>query len=129
MLNSLGTARSGLNIAQIAIDNISNNIANENTEGYHKRVINLSEIDNYDDSYGNGVEVNSIERQTSEYLYYQYIDENSNEGYLAEASEIYALVETIFEETDESGLSKDLDNYYQAIEDLRSDPTNVIYQQ
>ena len=44
MINSLFTAQSGLKVSQSAIDNISNNIANQNTEGYKKRVSNISEM-------------------------------------------------------------------------------------
>lgn len=128
MINTLGTAQSGLQSSQLAIDNISNNIANENTEGYIKRTVNLSEIDTYDNSYGNGVQVDSIDRQMNEYLYYNYLDEYSKENYYSEVSSINESIEIIFTETNESGLSKDLDNYYQSIEDLRSDPSNIIYQ-
>ena len=36
MLNSLGVSLSGLNAAKTAVENVSNNIANENTPGYKK---------------------------------------------------------------------------------------------
>ncbi len=128
MLNTLGTAQSGLSTSQIAIENTMNNIANENTEGYIKRVANLSEVHYDDNSYGNGVEISSIERQTNEYLFKKIVDESSMESYYDKASDIYGLAETIFTETEDSGLSKDLDNYFQAVEDLRSNPSNAIYQ-
>lgn len=128
MIDSLNAAQSGLQASKSVINNISNNIANENTEGYIKRVANLSELSYDDNSYANGVVLTSVERKTNEYLFEQIISQNSTESYYQSASDIYELAETIFTETDDSGLSKDLDNYFQAIEDLRSEPSSEIYQ-
>ncbi len=36
MLKSLNVAQSGLSASKIAVENVSNNIANENTPGYKK---------------------------------------------------------------------------------------------
>ena len=128
MIDSLNAAQSGLQTSRTVIDNISNNLANQNTEGYIKRVANLSELSYDDNSYANGVKVTSIERQVNEYLFEQIISQSSENAYYQKASDIYGLAETIFSETDESGLSKDLDNYFQAIENLRTSPDNEIYQ-
>ena len=69
MMNSLYTAQSGLNTSRYAIDVTSNNIANENTEGYNKRVSLTSEIDSLEDSIGNGVSFDGVNRITNQYLY------------------------------------------------------------
>ena len=45
MLNTLNVSHTGLNAAKIAVENVSNNIANENTPGYKKRVVQTSEIE------------------------------------------------------------------------------------
>jgi flagellar basal body rod protein FlgG len=44
MLGTLSVSHTGLNASRYAIDNIGNNQANENTPGYKKRVVDLSEI-------------------------------------------------------------------------------------
>ncbi len=68
MLNSLGVSLSGLNAAKTAVENVSNNIANENTPGYKKRVVNLTEIAQMDDRItGRGVNASSAYRITSQY--------------------------------------------------------------
>ncbi|XPV68976.1 MAG: flagellar basal body protein [Halarcobacter sp.] len=36
MLNSLNVAQTGLSAAKVAVENVSNNIANQNTPGYKK---------------------------------------------------------------------------------------------
>lgn len=125
--STFSSAQSGLNASRTAIETVSTNIANENTEGYVKRVTNLSELSNAD-SYADGVQVSSVERQTNEYLFEKIMNESSYSSYYSKNSDIYELTETIFTETDESGLSVDLDSYFQAVENLRSDPNNEIYQ-
>lgn len=127
MIGSFTTAQSGLKSSQIALENSMNNIANENSVGYKKKVSYQAEV-NYGNSYGNGVEITNIERQTNQYLFYKIIDETSTQSYYSEASSIYASAELIFNETDEAGLSKDLNNYFQSLENLRSNPSNLIYQ-
>ena len=47
MMNSLYIARSGLDASKYSVDVTSNNIANQNTEGYIKRVVNTSEIGSF----------------------------------------------------------------------------------
>lgn len=128
MLNSLGTAQSGLKSSQLAIENTMNNIANENTPGYTKRVAHLGEIQITGNPYGSGVEIYELERQTNEYLFYKIMGQNSTQNYFQSASNIYGTAETIFKETDSSGLSHDLNNYFASIENLRSDPSSEIYQ-
>jgi flagellar hook-associated protein 1 FlgK len=128
MLGSFTTAQSGLKTSQLAIENTMNNIANENTPGYTKRVTHLAELEITGDSYGNGVEIYELERQTNEYLFYKTMEQSSMQSYFQSASDIYGTAEILFQETDESGLSKDLNNYFASIENLRSDPANEIYQ-
>ncbi|MFA9240368.1 MAG: flagellar basal body protein [Candidatus Paceibacteria bacterium] len=45
MLGTLNVSQTGLNAAKILVENVSNNIANQNTEGYKKRVVQVSEIE------------------------------------------------------------------------------------
>jgi len=127
MIDSLNAAQTGLDTSRYAIDNISNNIANANTEGYKKQSVIISEAGYDSDSYANGVLITGIQRETNVYLYENLINEGSSESYLSKSSDILALAETMFEETDSSGLSVDLNNYLQALEDLRSDSSNEIY--
>ena len=78
MLNTLGVSLTGLNAAKIAVENVSNNIANENTAGYKKRVVQLSEIEQMDARFtGRGVNASSSYRITSQYMYDKLISENT----------------------------------------------------
>ena len=127
MLGTLNVSQSGLNAAKIAVENVSNNIANENTPGYKKRVVNLSEISQTSSSLtGQGVDASSSYRITSQYMYDNIISENSKVNEYEKLSSTLGNVEFVFNETDQSGFSIDLNNYLQSVENLRSNPTSEI---
>jgi flagellar hook-associated protein 1 FlgK len=128
MLNSLNVAQSGLAVAQVQVENVMNNVANENTVGYKKRVVSTSELNHNDERIaGRGVSVNSIDRITDIYVYDKLIKEQSKNAQHTELSDLLASIEAIFHETKDSGLSSDLNRYLQSIEDLRANPKNEIY--
>ena len=128
MLKSLHVAQSGLSASKIAIENVSNNIANENTPGYKKRVVQLSELELIDSRFtGRGVSADEAYRITSEYMYNNMINENTKSNYYDTISSITGNIEIMFAETEESGFSSDLDRYFQAIENLRTNPNSEIY--
>ena len=127
MLGTLNVSQSGLNAAKVAVENVSNNIANENTPGYKKRVVNLSEISQTSSSLtGQGVDASSSYRITSQYMYDNIISENSKVNEYEKLSSTLGNVEFVFNETDQSGFSIDLNNYLQSVENLRSNPTSEI---
>ena len=128
MLGTLNVSHSGLNAAKIAVENVSNNIANENTAGYKKRVVQLSELEQLDSRFtGRGVSSDSAYRITSQYMYDKIISENTKSNYYDKLSNMIGSVESIFSETENSGFSSDLNRYFQSIEDLRTNPNSQIY--
>lgn len=128
MLNSLHVAQSGLTASRTAVEGVMNNISNEHTPGYKKRIVEFSESSHIDGSVtGRGIQVEGVKRITNEYLYDNLIKEESKESYYMELSARLSDVESLFFETTESGFSNDLNRYFQAMEDLRSDPNNEIY--
>ena len=128
MLSTLNVAQTGLSAAQIAVENVSNNIANENTVGYKKRVVQLSELEQMDSQFtGRGVNASGAYRITSQYTYDKLMSENTKSNYYDKLSNMLSNVESIFAETTDSGLSADLNRYYQAVENLRTNPNSQIY--
>lgn len=127
MIHSLNAAQSGLSTSQIAIENAMNNITNENSQGYIKRVANLNELDNSNSTYANGVGISSIDRSVNEYMAYKIQGEASVQSYYSKSSSIDGSLEVSFMETDSSGLSKSLNNYFQSVENLRSNPSSEVY--
>lgn len=128
MLNTINVAQTALTSAQTQVENVMNNIANENTDGYKKRVVDTKELDHSDSRVtGRGVYVYGVNRITNMYVYDNLIDHQSKNFQHNELSSMLSNIEAIFFETDDSGLSADLDNYFQAVEDLRANPNNEIY--
>ena len=128
MLNTLNVSQTGLNAAKIAVENVSNNIANENTSGYKKRVVQTSEIEQMDGRFtGRGVDASSSYRITSQYMYDKLMSENTKTHYYDKLSNMLDSVENIFSETEDSGFSSDLNRYFQSIENLRTNPNSEIY--
>ncbi|MEJ5167673.1 MAG: flagellar basal body rod C-terminal domain-containing protein [Arcobacteraceae bacterium] len=127
MINALHVGQSGLTAARTVVENTMNNIANENTPGYKKRVVSISELAHVDARiYGRGVSVDESYRITDQYVFNNLLKEQGKEANLEELSSMLADVESVFFEGSESGLSNDLDSFFQAIEDLRANPNNEI---
>ncbi len=128
MINSLYTAQSGLNTSRYSVDVTSNNIANENTEGYIKRLVNTSEIPELESDIGNGVSFDGVTRSTSVYLYDKLVSQSSMASYYEQEDSILSNLEIMFSETETSGLSTTLSNFFDSLESLRADSSNLIYQ-
>jgi flagellar hook-associated protein 1 len=128
MLGTLNVSQTGLNAAKILVENVSNNIANQNTEGYKKRVVQISELDQMDSRFtGRGVNASSTYRITSQYMYDKLTSENTKSNYYDKLSNMMGSVESIFAETEDSGFSSDLNRYFQSIENLRTNPNSEVY--
>jgi flagellar hook-associated protein 1 len=128
MLSTLSVSQSGLNAAKIAVENVSNNIANADTPGYKKRVVQLEELSQMDNQFtGRGVNATGAYRITSQYMYDKLISENTKLSYYDKLSNMTGNIQSIFKETTDSGFSADLNRYYQAVENLRTDPTSQVY--
>lgn len=128
MLSTLSVSQSGLNAAKTAVENVSNNIANENTPGYKKRVVQISELEQMDSQFaGRGVGVDGVYRITSQYMYDKLISENSKVSYYDKLSNMLGSVESIFKEKIDSGFTADLNRYYQSVENLRANPSSQVY--
>lgn len=128
MINSLYIAKSGLYTSKYSVDVTSNNIANENTNGYVKRLVNTSELPELESNIGNGVSFDGVTRNTSVYLYDKLVSQSSMASYYEQENSTLSNLEIMFSETETSGFSTTLNNFFNSIESLRADSTNLIYQ-
>ncbi|MBI3873555.1 MAG: hypothetical protein HY307_00805 [Arcobacter sp.] len=127
MLNTLNVALSGLYSSKTQVENVMNNIANENTVGYKKRVVDVKEAENSDNRLtGRGSTVTNVNRITNLYMYDNLMKAQSKNSEYTQLSTMLGDVESIFSETDTSGMSTSLDGYFQAVEDLRANPYDQI---
>lgn len=129
MMNSLYISQTGLQGSRYSIDNTSNNIANENTAGYNKRVSSTSELSpTSNNKIGSGLSFDSVDRVNNFYLYNKMVAQTSTTSYYSQKNAILEGTEQAFQETDTYGFSLTLNNYFYATETLRSDPNDLIYQ-
>ncbi|MCG3714623.1 flagellar hook-associated protein FlgK [Aliarcobacter butzleri] len=128
LFGTFSVAQTGLSASKYGIETVSNNIANKDTDGYKKRVTDLSEVGQMGSSItGRGVSVDGVSRVTSQYLYDNYMKEYTKTSYYDKMTSMLSSVEKVFAETDTAGLSVDLNNYFTAVEQLRSNPNSQVY--
>lgn len=119
---------------QIAIEIISNNISNVNTDGYHRQEVvfqsgiptsvNQSGFGGGIGQIGSGVLVDYIKRYSSEFLDKRYRLEQAEACKWEYKGDVLSRVETLFADLGDGGMTTKLDNFWDAWQVLSSDPTN-----
>lgn len=137
----MSSAFFGINVAlralmaqQMAIDVTNHNIANANTEGFSRQDVHMVASAPFPlpslsrlmvpGQMGTGVEVDQVRRIRDAYLDLQVRSELLKHGYWTTAQEIIRKVEVVFGEPGERALSAQLDRFWNAWQQLSSDPQN-----
>ena len=123
--DTFSIATQALLIAQNAMGIISNNMANVNTEGYSRQVLELASSPTYKSKYGEigtGVDAVKVRRITDQYATRALIDKSSTLAKYETEGEIISQMETIFNETYGQGLNAVLSEYWSAWDDLANNP-------
>ena len=109
--SGLNTMVKGLSANQLSLNTIGHNITNANATGYSRQSVNLGASDSevVSSLYGNsqvgtGVDALSITRARDVYADKQYWSENSNQSYYDARQTNYSKVETIYNDSDSTGL-------------------------
>ena len=121
LTSTFSIAQRGLQIAQAAMEVISHNIANVNTEGYSRQRLNLSTSYPWDSIYGpmgTGVQGDNITRAHDRYIVQNLIDKTSLlSKYEAEKTTVDSL-EAIFNESNGNGINEALSDFWSAWQEL-----------
>lgn len=125
---ALQNAISGLNAAQKNLSVTSNNIANANTDGYTRKIVDQSAL--YIDSQPSGVLIEGISRKVDDYLL------RANRYYTSESSRTdiiasyYERMQIYFGQpgTDNS-LNAQIDLFFNSIRDLADNPESASIRQ
>jgi flagellar hook-associated protein 1 FlgK len=133
--HGLETAKRSLFTQQAALNTTGHNIANANTVGYSRQVVNMvasRPIEAYGiqrtvtpGQLGTGVEFSSITRIRESFLDAQFRNENKSLGNWTIRSDTLEKLETILNEPSETGLRTVLDNFWNAWSDLSKDPQSI----
>lgn len=132
---SLETARRALFTQQAAIQTTGHNIANANTAGYSRQVVNMQATrpleapglthSTVPGQIGTGVEFTSITRVREQFLDSQFRNQSQDQGKWSVQADTLDKLEAIFNEPNDTGIRTLFDNYWKSWSDLAKDPENV----
>lgn len=127
----LGISLSGLAAAQAGVRTAQQNIANVNTQGYHRQEVSYSNaLPAFSGSsfFGNGVDVASVARVYDQFLENELRSSQSQlaryDVYAGYATQVDGLLGDA-----STGLSSSLANFFAAVNEVANDPTSVSARQ
>lgn len=126
LFGALGTATSGLNTNQTALQTTSHNLANTNTDGYSRQRVQMKTTFPYQIAgtglIGTGVKAAAVERVTDEFITGQVQKANSSYQAQAQVSDVLGQLESIYNEPSDTGLLKQMDTLTDAWSQLANHP-------
>lgn len=133
LISALGMNANTLKVNENAIAVVSNNVANINTEGYHKQNVNLATRTN-EIPIGNnvyrqidslaGVQIASVTRNTNKYLDNAYRDALAGLADLEQQAANVGDIANLFEDLKGTGIDAALKGFFSALDDLNNYPTD-----
>ena len=127
-MSSLGSllsiAQTGLQVAQTGLDVVSNNVANVNTAGYVREIVNQSSTSA--GGVGSGVTVDGIARATNTYLEQANLSAQSDAGAASITSQLLTQAQDLFgDPSSTSSFFSQLDNVFAGFSTLATSPTSA----
>lgn len=131
LFSILNTANSGMNAHQKAIQTISHNISNLDTEGYSRQrtefatnsPMYMPSLNNAigRGQLGTGVHVTDVTRARNSFYDYQFRAEAHKYGKTVSKYDYYNTIETIINEPSDYGISAGIDDFFKGWESLAND--------
>ena len=124
----LNTAKLGLLTQQLAIEVTGNNIANVQTEGYSRQVVNLESNTPRAISQGQlgtGVRVSGIERVHDQFLFLQILAEGAATGDFNVQKDVFQQLEILFNENQGRSLNNEFSEFFAGLQDLSTNPSGL----
>lgn len=130
---ALNISARALTVNQYAMDVVSNNIANMNTEGYSKQRVNLGTLSNLlsigdnverQIKSDNGVQLESVTRYNNKFLKDYYRSQNSYSAFLNQSADLASQLDSIMNELSGNGLDARLSDFYEALNNLNEYPAD-----
>ena len=132
LLSTLNTAKSGMNVSQVAIQTTSHNISNINTPGYSRQRVNQSASSPYSmpgknsnfgaGQIGTGAQIDDVTRIRNSFYDYQYRSESHQYGNTSVKYEYFKNIEGIFNEPSDTAISSSLNSFFNSWRELSKDP-------
>lgn len=134
LLSSLNTAKSGMNVSQVAIQTTSHNISNINTPGYSRQQVKQTASSAYSTpgsnmsfsagQIGTGAQINDVTRVRNTFYDYQFRSESHNYGATSVKYNYYQNIESIFNEPSDTAISSTLNDFFNSWNELAKDPNS-----
>ncbi len=133
IIASMNIAKTALGVNQFALNVVSNNVANMNTEGYMKQRVNLMELEGYSPYTsakglqifkGGGVGISDISQYMNEFQLGDLIGQNSNLSSLEAQLSGLKDIADVLNELGDGALSTAFSEFYSAAQYLSQDPSN-----
>ena len=130
----LNTMVSGISANQLSLDTVGHNITNASTTGYSRQSVNLAATRGqavssiYGDAIvGTGVDATSITRARNVYADKQYWNETATQNYYETKQTNYDKVESIFNDSNDTGIQNTLKKFYSAWSSLSTGASTQAY--
>ena len=121
----LNTMVRGIFSNQLSLDTVGHNITNASTEGYSRQSVQLGATPAQEvagmyggNLVGTGVDDMSITRARDVYADKQYWQEESTQGYYKTKQKNYDKVESVLDDSDETGIKSAMEEFYAAWDSL-----------
>ncbi|WP_297712206.1 flagellar hook-associated protein FlgK [Clostridium sp.] len=134
LLGTLNTAKSGMNVSQVAIQTTSHNISNINTPGYSRQQVKQTASSAYSTpgsnmsfsagQIGTGAQINDVTRVRNTFYDYQFRSESHNYGATSVKYNYYQNIESIFNEPSDTAISSTLNDFFNSWNELAKDPNS-----
>ncbi len=126
----LTIAYSGLQTYQIATNTTAHNISNSQTEGYTRQTTTIDAAESLKTyakygTVGTGVEAVSVQQVRDAYLDDKYRNNLSNYGEYLSKYNYMVQIEDYYNEITADGFTAEYNNFFNALEELEKDPSNV----
>ena len=125
-------ATTGINMARVAIEVTSENIANVNTQGYSRQRVNFETgpVINFGSySIGTGVQLAGVQRFHDELLQLQIVKGNSEYGESTTKQTALEQIEPLFNEITSDGLGQTMEDFFNSWQDLSVNPQGAAERQ
>ncbi|HJU04489.1 MAG TPA: flagellar hook-associated protein FlgK [Nitrospiraceae bacterium] len=124
----LGIGQSGIFAFQRALSVTAHNVSNVNTEGYARQEAIVSETRPQDDrpgQVGTGVQVTQIHRSFDTFVDQQLLASQEQLGRFNASHGALTLVEGLFGDSNDLGLGHDLNELFNAFQDVANNPADL----
>lgn len=128
----LNTMVRGIMANQMSLDTTGHNITNAGTEGYSRQTVTLVTTRGEQRAgmhggliVGTGVDASAVTRARDVYADIQYWNENPTQKYYEAVAKNYDKLETVFDDSQDLGIERKINDFYQTWVDLSTTASNA----